>query len=107
MGPRRGQGDVRIAGQSPAEELADLMAALFTASLPAGAPESALLALDAEAPVTRSEELRAAVRDMLRQGGYKPTGRGKPASEYLVRGKVVRQGRPLSTCASTTSSPRT
>jgi DNA/RNA-binding domain of Phe-tRNA-synthetase-like protein len=22
---------------------------------------------------------------MLRQGGYKPTGRGKPASEYLVR----------------------
>jgi DNA/RNA-binding domain of Phe-tRNA-synthetase-like protein len=33
----------------------------------------------------RSEELRAAVRDMLRHGGYKPTGRGKPASEYLVR----------------------
>jgi DNA/RNA-binding domain of Phe-tRNA-synthetase-like protein len=25
------------------------------------------------------------VRDLLRQGGYKPTGRGKPASEYLVR----------------------
>lgn len=33
----------------------------------------------------RSEDLRAAVRDMLRHGGYKPTGRGKPASEYLVR----------------------
>jgi DNA/RNA-binding domain of Phe-tRNA-synthetase-like protein len=33
----------------------------------------------------RSEELRGAVRDMLRHGGYKPTGRGKPASEYLVR----------------------
>jgi DNA/RNA-binding domain of Phe-tRNA-synthetase-like protein len=33
----------------------------------------------------RSEELRAAVRDMLRHGGYKPTGRGKPASEYLLR----------------------
>ena len=45
----------------------------------------ALLALDAPAPVARSEELRAAVRDMLRHGGYKPTGRGKPASEYLVR----------------------
>jgi len=29
--------------------------------------------------------MRAAVRDMLRHGGYKPTGRGKPASEYLVR----------------------
>src|SRR5690606_18908924 len=26
-----------------------------------------------------------AVRDMLRYAGYKPTGRGKPASEYLVR----------------------
>jgi DNA/RNA-binding domain of Phe-tRNA-synthetase-like protein len=45
----------------------------------------ALLALDAEAPLARSEDVRAAVRDMLRQGGYKPTGRGKPASEYLVR----------------------
>jgi DNA/RNA-binding domain of Phe-tRNA-synthetase-like protein len=45
----------------------------------------ALLALDAEAPVARGEEVRAAVRDALREGGYKPTGRGKPASEYLVR----------------------
>lgn len=45
----------------------------------------ARLALDAEAPVTRSEDLRGAVRDLLRHGGYKPTGRGKPSSEYLVR----------------------
>jgi DNA/RNA-binding domain of Phe-tRNA-synthetase-like protein len=45
----------------------------------------ALLALDADAPLARSEELRATVRDLLRHGGYKPTGRGKPASEYLVR----------------------
>ena len=37
------------------------------------------------APLVRSEEIRQAVRDMLRHGGYKPTGRGKPASEYLVR----------------------
>jgi len=44
-----------------------------------------LLRLDAPAPVARGEELRAAVRDLLRHGGYKPTGRGKPASEYLVR----------------------
>jgi DNA/RNA-binding domain of Phe-tRNA-synthetase-like protein len=27
---------------------------------------------------------KAAVRNMLRHGAYKPTGRGKPASEYLV-----------------------
>lgn len=43
-----------------------------------------LLKVDAPAPLTRSEEARAAVRDLLRHGGYKPTGRGKPASEYLV-----------------------
>jgi DNA/RNA-binding domain of Phe-tRNA-synthetase-like protein len=39
----------------------------------------------AEAPLARDEAVRAAVRDMLRHGGYRPTGRGKPASEYLVR----------------------
>lgn len=43
------------------------------------------LRLDAPAPVQRSEELRGAIRALLRVGGYKPTGRGKPASEYLVR----------------------
>jgi len=44
-----------------------------------------LLELNAPAPLERSEEVRKAVRDLLRHGGYKPTGRGKPASEYLVR----------------------
>jgi DNA/RNA-binding domain of Phe-tRNA-synthetase-like protein len=33
----------------------------------------------------RPEEVRLAVRDMLRFGGYRPTGRAKPASEYLLR----------------------
>jgi DNA/RNA-binding domain of Phe-tRNA-synthetase-like protein len=36
-------------------------------------------------PGDAGDEVRAAVRDMLRGDGYKPTGRGKPASEYLVR----------------------
>ena len=44
-----------------------------------------LLSDPARAPIERTEELRAAVRDLLRHGGYKPTGRGKPSSEYLVR----------------------
>ncbi len=44
-----------------------------------------LLDLDAAAPLSRSEEARAAVRDVLRFAGYKPTGRGKPSSEYLLR----------------------
>ena len=37
------------------------------------------------APLSADDTVRAAVRDLLRHGGYKPTGRGKPASEYLVR----------------------
>jgi DNA/RNA-binding domain of Phe-tRNA-synthetase-like protein len=45
----------------------------------------ALLSLDAQAPIHGTEALRVAVRQMLRHGGYKPAGRGKPASEYLVR----------------------
>lgn len=44
-----------------------------------------LLAPEADAPFRPEEPVRLAVRDMLRYGGYKPTGRGKPASEYLVR----------------------
>lgn len=31
------------------------------------------------------EARRVAARDILRNGSYKPTGRGKPASEYLLR----------------------
>jgi len=65
----------------------------FTTALPAALGETsvpdwlvALLALEAEeAPLQREEEVRKDVRDLLRHGGYKPTGRGKPASEYLVR----------------------
>jgi DNA/RNA-binding domain of Phe-tRNA-synthetase-like protein len=49
----------------------------------------------AEAPLTREEPVRAAVRDLLRHGGYKPTGRGKPASEYLVRAAEEGALRPI------------
>ncbi|MBI2571078.1 MAG: hypothetical protein HYV63_29075 [Candidatus Schekmanbacteria bacterium] len=35
--------------------------------------------------MTCDDAVRAHVRDLLRHGGYKPTGRGKPASEYLLR----------------------
>jgi DNA/RNA-binding domain of Phe-tRNA-synthetase-like protein len=44
-----------------------------------------LLATGTEAPMAPDETVRAAVRDLLRHGGYKPTGRGKPSAEYLVR----------------------
>ena len=45
----------------------------------------ALLGRDGAAPMQSSEAIRQQMRDVLRHGGYKPTGRGKPASEYLVR----------------------
>jgi len=35
-------------------------------------------------PALFSEPVRSALRDVLRVGGYKPTGRGKPASELLL-----------------------
>jgi DNA/RNA-binding domain of Phe-tRNA-synthetase-like protein len=60
------------------------------AEIPVGPGLADLLRIDATAPVERSEEIRTAIRDMLRLGGYKPTGRGKPASEYLVR--ATREG---------------
>ena len=44
-----------------------------------------LLKLDAPAPLRSDDEVRGHVRELLRHGGYKPTGRGKPASEYLLR----------------------
>jgi DNA/RNA-binding domain of Phe-tRNA-synthetase-like protein len=63
----------------------------FVTSFPAPLGETASpdwlvekLSPDAVAPVVRTEEIRGTVRDLLRVGGYKPTGRGKPASEYLV-----------------------
>ncbi|WP_394824852.1 phenylalanine--tRNA ligase beta subunit-related protein [Pendulispora albinea] len=44
------------------------------------------LRADATTPhIHHDDAIRGAVRDLLRHGGYKPTGRGKPASEYLIR----------------------
>lgn len=69
-----------------------LDAVLFTTRLPAPLGElpapgwlQALLRPEAEAPLHADEAVRGHVRALLRHGGYKPTGRGKPASEYLVR----------------------
>ena len=39
--------------------------------------------LEENAPVSVDDDVKPNVRDLLRYGGYKPTGRGKPASEYL------------------------
>jgi DNA/RNA-binding domain of Phe-tRNA-synthetase-like protein len=44
-----------------------------------------LLRANAYSPFDPDDAVRTAVRDALRANGYKPTGRGKPASEYLRR----------------------
>jgi DNA/RNA-binding domain of Phe-tRNA-synthetase-like protein len=49
----------------------------------------ALLSATALAPVQNDDGVREAVRGLLRHGGFKPTGRSKPASEYLL--KAVRE----------------
>jgi len=38
-----------------------------------------------DAPIIRREDIRQDVRNLIRHNGYKPTGRGKPASEYLIK----------------------
>jgi DNA/RNA-binding domain of Phe-tRNA-synthetase-like protein len=55
------------------------------AEVPASEAIAAALRPGASAPIASDDGVRAAVRDLLRHGGYKPTGRGKPASEYLLR----------------------
>jgi DNA/RNA-binding domain of Phe-tRNA-synthetase-like protein len=68
-------GEVRVAPSPPA-----LLDALSQT-------EQALRADPARFP----EPVRVAIRDTLRRGGYKPTGRGKPASEFLL-GQVLNEG---------------
>jgi DNA/RNA-binding domain of Phe-tRNA-synthetase-like protein len=44
-----------------------------------------LLRTDSETPMRSDDRVKTEVRNLFRVAGYKPTGRGKPASEYLVR----------------------
>ncbi len=53
--------------------------------MPTPAAILSLLAIDAAVPLQSDDGVRDAVRAMLRHGGFKPAGRSKPASEYLVR----------------------
>lgn len=46
-----------------------------------------MLDLNAEAPMHSDDQVRLEVRNLFRHGGFKPTGRSKPASEYL-RGAI-------------------
>jgi DNA/RNA-binding domain of Phe-tRNA-synthetase-like protein len=50
-----------------------------------------LLTCDAPAPLQPDDSIREEVRKLLRHAGFKPTGRSKPASEYLLN--AARDGR--------------
>ena len=80
-----------------AAPLAELAPRVNAHALLGAAPPSTL-ELDPEG----REALRQEVRDLLRHGGHKPTGRGKPSSEYLVRaageGKVPRINAAVDAC---------
>jgi len=52
---------------------------------------AALAEPDAAAPLSPSDAVKTAVRDLLRHGGYKPSGRSKPASEYLIAALARRE----------------
>jgi DNA/RNA-binding domain of Phe-tRNA-synthetase-like protein len=75
-------------------EVADdeLLAGIVEArGVPTG-PASAALAAEIDAAIAQRagvdappDHVKSAIRDLLRKGGYKPTGRGKPASEYLAQ----------------------
>jgi DNA/RNA-binding domain of Phe-tRNA-synthetase-like protein len=61
-----------------------------------------LLSLTAAAPFQSDDTVREAVRSMLRHGGFKPAGRSKPASEYLIKavsdGKLPPINVPVDAC---------
>jgi DNA/RNA-binding domain of Phe-tRNA-synthetase-like protein len=59
--------------------------------MPSPPEVQALLSAEATAPLRSDDAVRETVRQLLRCGGFKPTGRSKPASEYLV--KAVAEGR--------------
>jgi DNA/RNA-binding domain of Phe-tRNA-synthetase-like protein len=70
--------------------LLDLRAFVTTFPRPLGECPSppdllALLSRNAAVPFSSDESVREAVRALLRHGGFKPSGRSKPASEYLLK----------------------
>ena len=63
-----------------------LQAATFTAELPDDLSRVGMAVdFDAPAPMSTDDQVKGAVRRLLRHGGFKPSGRNKPASEYLIK----------------------
>ncbi|MEZ5963801.1 MAG: phenylalanine--tRNA ligase beta subunit-related protein [Planctomycetota bacterium] len=54
------------------------------AQVPALVSDPLAVPVPADVPAA-DDAVRARIRDLLRHGGFKPTGRSKPSSEYLLR----------------------
>jgi DNA/RNA-binding domain of Phe-tRNA-synthetase-like protein len=59
--------------------------------MPSSAELVSHFSLAAQAPLQSDDSVRDTIRALLRHGGFKPTGRSKPASEYLI--KAAQEGR--------------
>jgi len=67
-----------------------LVGVVESRAVPQGPADASLaseidMALAKRSAAPPSDSVKNAVRDLLRAGGYKPAGRGKPASEYLAQ----------------------
>jgi DNA/RNA-binding domain of Phe-tRNA-synthetase-like protein len=67
----------------------------FNSDLESLAERSPLRALEPAPWPEPDAALRSTIRDLLRHAGYKPTGRAKPASEYLTRAQTEGGLRPI------------
>jgi DNA/RNA-binding domain of Phe-tRNA-synthetase-like protein len=72
---------VRTVAVAP-HPLLDLGAFVTKFAHPLG--ELAIFDTGVTAPFSATDDVRAEIRALLRHGGFKPSGRSKPASEYLV-----------------------
>jgi DNA/RNA-binding domain of Phe-tRNA-synthetase-like protein len=54
--------------------------------------------LGASAPLKSDDAVREAVRALLRHGGFRPAGRAKPASEYLIKAALANTLTPINPC---------
>lgn len=64
-----------------------LLSCVFPEGLGGASSPELLQFLDpnTEGPLVIREETKTQIRDLLRWGGFKPSGRSKPASEYLLK----------------------
>jgi DNA/RNA-binding domain of Phe-tRNA-synthetase-like protein len=75
-----------------------LDAGAFVTRFPRPVGELPAIDVGVAAPLSSSETVKTAVRDLLRHGGFKPAGRSKPASEYLAGTAFPRINAAVDTC---------